>query len=435
MKPKNDFNILISNKLYKNRKLQARALIYAVFISFFIAIIVGTIIVFTQFHSYYIDRSIVKDKLESNAESGIIYAVSTPDFFYDSDTKKIDLYGENEDTVLLERKLFGAYEIIHSKTTQNKFKAEITALIGSNPITDSKIAVYLPEQNNELTLCGKTFIKGNCYLPKHGVDKGCIGSNNFLGDRLINGNILLSDRRLPELNNELLRFTEKYFSKNFTAEDSLLYLNTVKTGDTIQNSFKNKPLILVNEENLKLSKNYKGNIILVSHKPVEIRSSARINDLIIFAPFIEVQSGFEGSVQLFAQDSLRIREKVKLNPTSFIGVFGKTGAEQNTLIIEKNCRIAGTIILTGKNIGQNNILSIEEETIINGLVWCNGYTELKYSTVYGSIYTKNFVTRKNSFQADKLEDVTIDRSKLSNFFSGGLIFKENRQKKIIKWLN
>ena len=68
----------------------------------------------------------------------------------------------------------------------------------------------------------------------------------------------------------------------------------------------------------------RGNIKIISSKGITVNARSDIQDVILYAPRIEIESNFTGTLQLFAKDTIMIGEGVSLE-VSFTGSHYRTG--------------------------------------------------------------------------------------------------------------
>ena len=89
-----------------------------------------------------------------------------------------------------------------------------------------------------------------------------------------------------------------------------------------------------------------GNIILVSKSKIQVEPSARLENVILIAPEVIINSNVRGSFQVFASERIRVKQDVALNyPTSLVLLKGEE-SKPNTegipeLQIDKNSIIKG----------------------------------------------------------------------------------------------
>jgi hypothetical protein len=416
--------------------LKAGALYYAILISFLVALLCGFLMINIRFHHYHTLMVSQNLRLQRNVNSALVLALEKPGLVKTSQSQTIDLFGEDDDKVQLSSKLWGGFIVLKSESSWNNLHYSKTEMCGSDIFTTDTTALYLTDKEQYLSISGNTILHGNCFLPKLGIRKAFIEGMSFTGKQMIDGRIYNSKKTLPETEIEFSASNQNYLEKSDFRSDSVFSAIRLLKADSLSNSFNRKTVLFYTDQWLNLSnKILVGNIKVVSSKGVTLYSSAKLTDVIVYAPKIEVMSGFGGSVQLFATDSIIIREKTTLLYPSLIALF-HTSIKNPLIEIEKDCRLAGDIvILNSKKIPDAQLeCRLSENDRIFGRVYCDGKLHLK-GAVYGSVYCNGFILRTpSSLYENHLLDATIDFSGLPKYYAGALFFNVTDRLKIIKCL-
>lgn len=419
--------------------LKASALFYAIVMALIIAIICSSFILFSHFNriqTLWIDQN---TKLLLNASSGLNLLLSNSATIDLNTQITLDLFEEETDSVKLERRQWGAYEVAVSKAFFKNHESLKMALICNNIHSDNSAALYLANLDKPLYLCGNTKINGTCFLPKAGVKRGYIEGQSFIGEKLINGESLESENELPEINKNLMQSNLKYFNGQINPLDSLVMIEDMPLNDTITHSFKNLSLVLKSNGSLALISNFlRGNIRIVSDKSVFVGASAKLEDIIIYAPKIIIEEGFLGVLQLFASDTIIISKNCKLNYPSVLSINRTINSPDNIYAsFGENSRFSGVILgyQENNNLKNNLKVSIDKNTIITGQVYVNGLVDLK-GKVYGSVACRKFILiTPSSVYENHLLNAVIDNTKLPVHFTGINIVSSPSSKSVVKWLN
>ena len=336
--------------------IKAGALLYAMFLVVVITIISSSFILVNYYNNSYVIHVLKEEQLFHDVNSGINYGMS---FYKDipfNNKIEIDLYDDGEHKVKLGKKHWGAFYVITSESKwRNKFISK-SVLVGNNINEGEKIALYLTDQNKPLSLTGRTIITGNCYLPKAGVKRAYIEGKSFIGNKLINGLKFNSNKTLPPINEELIRENEKKFFVDDIGNDSLVDYDLVMEQDSIVNSFQNKTLVLYSPLSIELSNQViEGNIIVKSNKKITVKSTATITGAILYAKGIILENNFEGSIQIFATDSIIVEKDCKLHYPSVLALLGEgTTTIARKIIVDENVNLKGAIFLVNKNYDRKN---------------------------------------------------------------------------------
>ena len=215
--------------------LRAGALIY----SLAVAVIVGLLssgLVFYAFHAQLsLDYNQQTLRLTDNAASGIQWLLS--EGAQAGATRRVqDLYGNATDTVVLQAAPWGVFQKLTATALWRNNRFSQVALAGQGVEPEGGVALYLADQNQPLSLCGRTVVKGRCQLPKAGPKRAYIEGQNYVGDRLIYGSVTTSQRQVPAL--AIQHFAEMdYLNGSPSLADSLLQWDNL-TVDSLSHSFR-----------------------------------------------------------------------------------------------------------------------------------------------------------------------------------------------------
>lgn len=420
--------------------IKAGALFYAIVISLIIAITSSALIMAAYLSRIQYENFEIRRQLSLNADSGIKLLLSKQSLVELNQQKTIDLFNKGIDSVILIRKLWGAYEIVISKAIFKNSTSVRTAQVGFYPDSDHLYSLHLSDKDKPLALCGNTIIKGPAFLPKAGVKRAYIEGQSFSRSLLIEGEIKQSDRTLPKFNAELIENIKTvFFNKSITNNDSVLNIKSELTGDSLNNSFENKTLVFSSSVPILISDGmYSGNIAVISDKQITVTSSALLKDVLLFAPKIIIEKKFRGNLQVFASDSISIGEEVTLTYPSVIGLISNNKPTSTSIIVlNKGDTIMGSvfIIKNENDVMEQTRLLISEEAVIFGQVYSNGYVDLK-GTINGSLMCDNIMlSTASSVYENHLLNAVIDVSKLPEHYTGINLVEESTVKKIVKWLN
>ena len=406
----------------QSKKLKGFALFYAIVIALIVMIICTFFILLSLLNNSEFANIKISNRLITNASSGFNVLLADTSSRFESG-KVIDLYGDNQDSVYLEKKMWGLYEIGISKAFSKKKNFTKIGLIGERSQLINKTALYLSDKNKPLALSGNTKIIGDCFLPQAGVKRTYIEGKSFKGDKLIDGTVMKSNSSLPRLNENIISHNLQFLTMNIDQLD-IEYQNWATIPDSIFNSFTSAALIYFSETNIPIALNkISGNIIVISYEKVFIEAEAQLEDILVYAPAIEIEQGFKGTLQLFATDSIKILEKCTLNYPSTVCLIDDVETLNKPYgLIKKDCKIMGSIVVTESegSINQSSFV-IESSTIVLGQVYVNGNLFLK-GNVTGNVSCKQFVLQTaSSIYENHLVDVTIDNKSLPDYFLGNIM--------------
>lgn len=414
--------------------VRASALYMVIVIALVIGLICSSLVAVAYFYRAEYQKKFRNDRLSHNLQSGINLLLTTPDSSYLKQTK-ISLFGTDADSIILERKPWGIYDIgtIKSFVQQDTIYKAFTM---ANSIDSTKwAALYIVDDDRPLSLSGKTRIEGNAYLPKAGIQTAYVDNKAYEGDkRLVIGKKNTSAKHLPLMDSIRLNSLDRHFSQaggNLTGADSLNwpFFKPTKILD-----FKDKPHTLS-----KVS--LKGNIVLRSDTTLTLDSTVKLDNILIFAKTIIVQAGFEGTCQLFATDSIAVGKHCRFSYPSCLGIVRsktKKLSGQAKISIGEATNISGVIFTWEKTSGGlKPLIQLGKKDTIRGQIHSQDALAFKDSCViYGSIFSNRFLYQ-NSFTLyeNYLINLQVSSKELSPYYlSSGLLPGSSKKRKILQWL-
>ncbi|OFX36394.1 MAG: hypothetical protein A2X08_14910 [Bacteroidetes bacterium GWA2_32_17] len=415
--------------------IKAAALFYAVFISIIIALLSGFFILWTFYQNRYLDDEFIKERLVCDVNSSMNIVLEIPETL---NQNKINLFDDEVREITFQKNIWGFYQIIVCSGKWNRFNYSKKALIGDDIFSGNKVALYLCDQDDYLNVCGKTLLKGTCWLPKKGIKRAYIEGSSFSGTKFVEGEIKQSEKNLPELNKSMVDYNVAMLEGKPGTHDSLIWFESIQKKDTISNDFNKKTLYVYSEQIIILeNKIISGNVIIKSTKGIEIKESAQICDVVIYAPYVIIENNFQGTLQAFVTDSAKIEEDCRLIYPSVIALLNKKDSKTSSFIsIGEKTELSGALVLFREKEQQKNssILKIEKDVIINGQVYCNSLVDHK-GCVNGSLYCKRFIlSTPSSVYENHLLNATVNFEGLSKYFTGISLLESSNKKEVIRWL-
>lgn len=420
------------------KKVKAGTLLFTLTISFLLAILSSSAIIFFFYKKKEIQIEEAKYELFINAKSGINYYLSDQNELISEFPFSFSLFNKNNDSVTLDKKPWGVYDIITSKAHFRIWNETKVAIVGNSISTASKPSLYLSDLDKPLSVCGDTYLKGPVYLPKAGIKRAYIEGTSFKGVDLVDGTILKSNSNLPAIDDDLIKRNFSEFEQLIKFQPDLFDWNDDNLSDSVKNSFLKKPILMHNSNAVHLSnKFFNGNIIIYSASAIIIDSTCVLNDVVILSPIVRIGNGFKGNCQILSSDSIILGKRTNLSYPSALFLKRRQISTDNIVAeIGEESKFKGIIIAIQDNatLKQNVFIKTQENVEIYGDLYTNGTSDLK-GKIYGSVYTKKIsLSTASSFYENHLLNVHLNQSKLPENFSG-LTMKENTgSKKLIKWL-
>lgn len=413
--------------------LKANALFTVIVVSLLAGILCTSLITISYYQRLQVQKNELIKRLHSNAYSGLNILLANQ--IAESETV-MDLFEEERDSVRLRKMNWGIFEAVSANAFSRGSQVSKSLLCGYQPDGLSFSAIYLADQNQPLSLSGKTLIKGPCFLPEAGVKRAYIEGSAFSGKNLIEGEIRKSDFKLPELKKE---YTQPIISALETGVEQLYDAEAVSLEkDTLLRSFEEKTILIrLSDKNGLKNKVLEGNIIVTSSIPLELDSTSKLKDILIFSPSVTFKDFFAGSLQVFCSDSILAGQNCRFDYPSVLGIIKKDFKTMQPFIrISKNTLFKG-VLFSYANVQdlQHTLISLDKETVTEGQVYADGFLEIK-GAVYGNVFCRKFTLKTpSSVYENHLFDATIAVSERSPFYVGSSILPSQSQKKIVKWLH
>lgn len=408
--------------------VKASAMQFAILVSVIVALLLSSFLLLVYTHTMY---SVQSDQVLNNikaSNAGVQYLCEENNLFLDSLSMEF-----HEVPVTLQRKYWGGFEMIRSKGGSGSGSFEKAALLGSQFGKEAP-AIYLENNQLPLVLVSQTRIEGNTFTPEDNIKPGSIAGHYFSGEKLIYGRRYRSNENLPVLNpqwKEYVRNILKVFP-----DQEVTYIEQ----KTSSHTFFTETQVIYEVGKIQISETIKGNIILKSESEIEITSFSRLDQVLIIAPKVVFRKGFKGNVHVISEEVV-VEENVKIVYPSSIVVLEKENPENNPprvfqpkLSIGKNSLFQGNLIyLNSSEEGTSrNDLLIEENAMVEGSIYSEGYTEIK-GKISGSVYTRYFVANQNgSLYINHIYNGNISTSEVKENMAGILL--EGQSKSIASWL-
>jgi hypothetical protein len=419
--------------------IKATALYLVIVIALVIAVLCSSLIVVAYFYRSESQRSSRYIRLERNLNSGINILLASPDSAY-SRPKVFSLFGGDADSVSLQQMDWGIYVVGTVRAfTQRDTLCRAFSL--AHTIDSSKwAALYLADQDRPLSLSGETSIVGNAFIPKAGVKKAYVNNKAYQGDeKLVSGKINNSEKKIPPLDETRGALLLGYLSEKDPDTTSGRILGKA---DTIQNSFLKPTRSIHLGRKVQTIKNIvlRGNIILFSDTALTIEPSAVLENVLIFARSITVNSGFRGTCQLFASDSIHVKAGCVFNYPSCLGVLNSSSSKTSPyvkIMLDKNSVLNGAIFIHRQKEEEiMPVLDLDSNVTVRGQIYSEGMLQFKSGLrVNGSVFTKLFTYQSGyNLMENTLVDTKINMKALSPYYLTSALFPVSKRKKIMQWL-
>jgi len=387
---------------FLHKKVKANALYVVVSLSVVIGIILLGMILITGVFSKAEISLEVQNKLVRNNLSALEYCLASPEI---PNEKMIDLFQEETDSVLIIKEPFGVLTKLTIKAFHLNDTVSQQYVLGNKSNSKTRTALIVCNSNKAIGVCGSTLLNGDVVVPERGVERVYIEGQNFVGAKLYNGKKQIAKNELPELHPSIIKNIEAVYLE----KEGLPYPSD---NDSI---IEPKRTIFTSNDAIYLKGVVKGSITIISQKSIIVSKDCELENTVLKAPYIKFESDFSGSVQAFAKDSLVAGSECQFTYPSFLVL--KTRESKNfspRISLGESSRIVGNIVLLQEKFGlkNNGLITIEKNTVVNGTVYSQAYTQLKSCEIQGEVYSKKlYLKTRSSIYENTLLNVKIDPSK------------------------
>jgi hypothetical protein len=413
-----------------NKSLPARALFYAIIVSVFVAMISGAMLLSSYHQHLLLGYYQMQEGLIDNCQSGVELVLGAKATVIPKMT--LDLFQQEKDSVRLEQKAWGLLEVatVKSWSGQGMYRDSLikTFLVGKEA---PNYALRLSEGTSPLYVCGTTRVVGTAFLPREGVERGAFNvaqGSPYTGDKLIYGKTELV--KPTDMNIYKERFDDLRALQSLRGNISL-------EQDSILQPFNQPTLILEGGRFNTTGLVLKGNVIIVANERIEVSANSVLEDVLLVAPEIVIEAGFQGTVQAFAWDSLVVETGVFLD---FPSVLCLLPYEERTdfspeIVLQEGAEMIGTLMVPSFRYNTyKSKVTIEPTAKITGQVFVKGVLQHK-GIVLGSVFCTEFLLQTPAgVYENYLLDAIIDRSLLPNAYLTPSILGEKDYKQVLKYL-
>ena len=316
---------------------------------------------------------------------------------------------------------WGLYEVVTVKVRNG---TRGTRMFGKRREGKYGTTLFLPEDGRTLSLAGKTYVKGDARIPRNGIVYTQVRSVFFGGEKVDAGSIKQSPEEFP--------FPEKEYVDGIRELFSLDGYPLLAGNEYLHRSFTDSLLCFETGEYLS-GVDMRGRVILYTPGELFLERDNRLENLIVVARKVEIAAGFQGSLQVFARDSILLEDEVRLSPGS--GLWGSGENDRRLIRLGKYCEVNGYIIVSGHD-EESEVPSANyfqsKSSRVRGLVYVDGIAEV-HGVVSGSLYARSsYYFAPEGFYSGILYDVALLETSLVSypFWMG-----KNYERKEVKWVD
>lgn len=294
------------------------------------------------------------------------------------DTAGYVLFPEEERSrIRVETKPWGLYETV----TVTVGRTSSVRLLGKVQSARLPVLLYVCDRGGIFSLAGRTQIEGKACLPAAGVSYTAVRSEFFDGKPLPVSQISRSGGELPALQKEI----RQRIADCYGLKEGAVWTESLP--EVWKQSFKEPALLFPVEGEIRGK--YSGNVVLYSETPVYLGEQCHLESALVLAPSVVIGPGFQGSLQVFARDTVVVREGVELNYPS--GIYLLPQNPQRRVEIKEHALVNGYIIVDGeRGWGQERKVNYRQALTarVRGLVYVDGTAQVQ-GIIAGALYVKD----------------------------------------------
>jgi hypothetical protein len=300
------------------------------------------------------------------------------------------------------------------------------------PDATGKSIIYSPDNNTPLYLVGNTKLEGTAYVSERKFSTGYINRRGYEGEKLISGEVRKSEADIPRIDTVLL-----HAAHSLLAGGQKSYrINTLSQFPFRQQfSFRGTDTNLYfSDQSIDVSDSIGGNLIVQSSIKIRVTGNARLNDVILIAPEIDIDKGFEGSVQCFATHSITIGSDCKLKYPSALVLL--ESEKDSLIVVGQNTLMEGIVVIPGidQSISSDAKFTLMNKAVLHGMAYVNGEADIR-GAIWGHITAKQFIAMSGSSEyRSHILDAEITDQKRSRSMPGSLLWANTNELTIAKWL-
>jgi hypothetical protein len=415
-------------RLFSSR-IKGGALYYAIFVMVILNMI--GLMLLTYFELTFKEDALFyqQNKLEDDANSAIEMLCCQPGLVTPGEKKELDLYDDGESMVTVEVQRWGALRkaIVTSRWRTQEFTKTVLLAEKENV----RPALWMPEHHQYVSLVGKSYIKGDCFLSELGLRKGNAEGRYFEGPYLHKGKLNKTSNEMVNPDPIFLKYMEQYGRGKFSGNDSVVVFGKDGRITGYSQSFSEKTIVVNGGSTFHLTnESFNGNVILYARDSIIIGNGAQLDWSILISKVVVVNPGFKGRLQVIADSLIKVGPGCELKYPSFLMTINRKPGV--CVEIDSKTDIKGGIMVYSFNPEKGKTkLIIGKETNVYGKAYTNGDASL-IGNIFGSLYCDRFVKLTAvSFYENFMIDCTIDEEKLPDEFSSYCLDKEINKLRLV----
>lgn len=414
--------------------LQGSTLLYTLLIALLISALLSSYVIVNVYSQHRMNRfyheELAADNLRSGTEQWLSesfrWGVGDEQILFDTDVDRFEVRTE----------AWGLLGLLHGTGIHSNSHQSRSCLIGEEIPKVRQYSLYLSNQRQPLVLVGNTRLSGQLYLPPSGLRTGFIGRRGFERAQIHEGTVRTSESDLPQLSisssqSQSIRSILEEIKGS--AQDDLAF---GLVGETAQPAWTDPAYQLVSPSSLVIDNSQLiGKCRIISSGTITVKASAKLDNCLLYARHIEIESGFRGRLQGFALESIQVGKGAEL---SYPSVLMLCRAEAPaSMIIEEGATIEGAVIVDHAwfqaKPDRADEFRLAAGSHIRGLVYCDQGIEVQ-GRVDGQLVAKSFVLRTaGGIYRNHLIDASVALQDVSTRYLAPLVYGQ-KQQAVLEWL-
>jgi len=418
--------------------LKAGSLLYAIFISFLLSALASVYLLVSHYNQLYALRDEGRVKAIHHLNSAINLLLVNEE---EIEGEYRQLYREDDfSRVKITATPWGLYQLLKTETVFQQDTFQKAAIAGNAYHKAHQLALYLSDRNQPLSIAGESRIIGDAMLSERGLKRAFIEGKSFSGSELLKGQRLRSQNSLPAIRKESIESIEDLTWNGIHSKADTVYYFEQASDQAyinIQRSAHQSQLQIYSPNPIYLNAGrLQGPILLRSDQEVVIGSEFLAEDILIAAPYIQIEDGFQGSLQAVVSDTLILGKNVQLDYPSALVVYSENN--QSLLEMQEGSTVWGEVIsIYDERVNAISKINILEGAKVYGSVYASNNLNHR-GEVYGTTACKKFYLKTtSSIYENHLLDAVLDFQSLPKAYVGSGFISEwcESNKAIIKWLD
>lgn len=341
---------------------------------------------------------------------------------------------ESKNTEEINSNFFGLLELFSKSYTVRGKTYRQYAYVGRRDST--AMALYVANKSSfPIYLAGSSAIVGKVASAAAGFKVGSVDNKGFSGSIVITDH-KISHSELPKLTRAFLNQLEQLSPFSPTTDKPFF---SQENGNIVERSFSESTLILnISHISILEKTTVRGNIILLSEQPLFIARTAKLHDVVVVAPSIEIESNSRGNFQAIASKNISVGANSFFDYPSVFWVHRLANQKESrpTIEVKSGAQLHGILGLTSvvrDSIQMIPNLVIHPHSKIIGEV----YSELPlalYGEILGSLYVENLIAEYHGklFLNHLFNGKILGTHRPKEY--AGLTLNDENPNTIMKWL-